>query len=525
VRNIVTPLSVGILTCIALGFLIWGVVRVKKGLPPGVGAYRVHAMFTDASGIGARTRVVLAGVNVGQVEAIELVGDRAKVILSIRDDARLFQDASILKKQASVLGDYYLELIPGTLPPLLRDGEEIRNVRQEVGLGGILHQLSGVTGTIEHIARDIQKVTHRVADVFGTERGAGRMREILDSTAQIARKINEAILQTTGKLNRILDNFGRFSGSLNRFTDDTTSRVRDILGQVRDIAGEVRGIVGRSGDSLKTNFGQVKNTLESVQSAVDAVNRSLGHIENITRRVDEGKGLIGQLTSEKSGTIVEKSERLVDRAGDVAESIGDVVSGVGDFLDPLLRLQPIFDLHTEISALSGKLKNYVGLRLQPRPDKYYLIELVDDPRGKTSFQKIIRRTTSSRADPVVSEETTITENKLKFSLMLAKQFFSSAANFGITGRFGLKESTGGIGIDLHFPLRFEVQLDLFDFIGDDRPRFKTWALWQFARPFYLAAGADDLLNPASRDFFVSLGLRFTDEDLKSLLLVAPRPSP
>jgi phospholipid/cholesterol/gamma-HCH transport system substrate-binding protein len=519
VKNLVTPLSVGLLTIIAIGFLVWGVLKVKKGLPPGVGTYSVHAYFDDASGLGARTRVVIAGVNVGQVEDVILAGNRAKVTLSLRTDAALKQDASIYKRQASVLGDYYLELSPGLVEPPLKEGDQIRNVQSALGVDGLIQKLGGISGTIELVAKDIQRVTHQVADVFGSERGAGKMREILDSTAQIARKVNEAIYTTTGKLNRILDNFGQFSGTLNRFTGKTADRVGQILSQVQGIAGQVRGIVDRSGGSLQTNFEQVRVTLDGVKAAVDAVNRSLGHIENVTKRVDEGKGLIGQLTTSKSETIIDKGEKLVERAGDVVENIGETFEGVGDFIDPLIRLRPILDLHSEISMFSGKLKNYVGLRLETRPDKFYLIELVDDPKGKTTFSHTVTRSTSTRSDPVVAEDVTTTTDSLKFTFMLAKRFGFS------TWRFGVKESTGGIGVDLALPGRIDLSLDLFDFVGDDRPVFKAWLNWNFYRPFYLAAGGHDLLNGASRDFFVGLGLRFTDEDLKSLLLVAPKPSP
>jgi phospholipid/cholesterol/gamma-HCH transport system substrate-binding protein len=510
---------VGILATIAIGFTIWGVMRVKKGLPPGVGARSAYALFDDASGLGPRTKVVLAGVNVGQIDEIRLERDKARLTMSIRDDAILMQDAEVAKRQASVLGEYYLEISPGTQPPRLEDGAQIKKVKAEVGFGAILQKLSGVTGTIDTIAKDVQKVTQRVADVFASERGTSRMREILESTAQIARQVSRTVAVTTSKLNRILDNFTTFSGTLNRFTGDTSDRVRDILTRVRDIAGDVSGVVSRSRGSLDTNFEQVRVALEGVKSAVSAVNRSLGHVESVVQRVDQGKGLVGKLTSPGSETILDKSERVVEKVGDVVDSVGEVVEGVGDVIDPIIRLQPIFDLHTEVSATSGKIKNYVSLKLQPRPDKYYFFELVDDPRGKTSYSKKITRSTSSRSDPVVSEETTVTEDKLKFSLMLAKRWHFT------TWRFGIKESSGGIGLDFNLPAGFDIQLDFFDFIGDDRPRLKTWATWNFAKYFYLAAGADDLFNSASRDYFVGMGVRFTDDDLKGMLLVAPKPSP
>src|SRR5262249_20536463 len=156
-----------------------------------------------------------------------------------------------------------------------------------------------------------------------------------------------------------------------------------------------RGIVGRSGGNIDHSFAQVRTTLDGVKVAVDAVNRSLTHIENITRRVDQGEGLVGQLTSGKSDGIVGKSENLISKAGDVVENIGETFEGLGEFLDPLIRLRPVLDLHPEISGSRGKLKNYVGLRLETKPDKFYLIELVDDPKGKSSFMKQVTTSTSS----------------------------------------------------------------------------------------------------------------------------------
>ena len=42
---------------------------------------------------------------------------------------------------------------------------------------------------------------------------------------------------------------------------------------------------------------------------------------------------------------------------------------------------PVLKRHGGAAATIA-LKNYIGLRLQPKDDKYYLIELVDDPRGR-----------------------------------------------------------------------------------------------------------------------------------------------
>jgi phospholipid/cholesterol/gamma-HCH transport system substrate-binding protein len=102
----------------------------------------------------------------------------------------------------------------------------------------------------------------------------------------------------------------------------------------------------------------------------------------------------------------------------------------------------------------------------------------------------------------------------------------------VAGRFGIKESTGGVGGDLYlFDDKLELSADVFGFaqstVGQN-PRVKTsvgWEVWN--KTLFLVAGADDLLNyhrgeagtGGGFDWFVGGQLRFNDEDLKSLLLV------
>src|SRR6185437_14567538 len=103
--------------------------------------------------------------------------------------------------------------------------------------------------------------------------------------------------------------------------------------------------------------------------------------------------------------------------------------------------------------------------------------------------------------------------------------FGKRVSFGgvtVAGRFGIKESTGGVGGDI----------DVFNFAQasvNQYPRVKVGAAYElWNRTLYLVAGADDLLDYNRRasavsnggyDLFVGGMLRFNDEDLKSLLLV------
>jgi phospholipid/cholesterol/gamma-HCH transport system substrate-binding protein len=160
----------------------------------------------------------------------------------------------------------------------------------------------------------------------------------------------------------------------------------------------------------------------------------------------------------------------------------------------------------------------------PRPDKFYLIELVEDPRGYRTKTVTV---TNSTATGTQSETKISLTEQLRFTLQFGKRVGLSP-NTAIGGRFGIKESTGGVGGDLYlFRDRLLLSVDVFDAKTNTYPRIKTtlfYAIWQ--RNLFLVGGADDIANytrargvgGALFDYFAGLQLTFNDEDLRSLLL-------
>ena len=92
----------------------------------------------------------------------------------------------------------------------------------------------------------------------------------------------------------------------------------------------------------------------------------------------------------------------------------------------------------------------------------------------------------------------------------------------VAGRFGIKESTGGIGLDFHLlDDRLELRQDLFGFGETLTPRWRVSLGYEFIRKLWLLGGVDDILNSDRRDYFIGLQLRFNDQDLKTVLPFAP----
>ena len=129
-KDLFAPAKVGFVVVLSVIATVWMFAQVGQNLTGDERSYRVYAMLDDVSGLVTKSRVSIAGINVGQLDEVELVDGRARVWVRVakRADFQLKSDARISKRQASLLGEYYLEITPGYLGEALQDGDEIKNL-------------------------------------------------------------------------------------------------------------------------------------------------------------------------------------------------------------------------------------------------------------------------------------------------------------------------------------------------------------------------------------------------------------
>lgn len=523
-RNAVT---VGILTvgaAIGLYFAIAFVTQYDVG-----DGYRAWALIDDARGLVTNSRVLMAGIPVGSIDTLELQGDKARVDLRIRPNVTLFCDATLAKEATSLIGEYNISLTRGTDERCERpenqrlaccelclargrnrgacfipDGGQIENVIQSTSIdqvvqraGNMAIDLQAITADVSGIVKDVREVSRSAAEIFGSDEGRAQVQQVLNNIEQMSEDLRRLVDENTGTVSTTL-------GTLQRISEDAEPEVRTILSDVRQIATDLRDVISGNRDTVTSGAESVQRSLQTLESALGRLDRTLATVEGTTGDVADGQGTLGRLITDD--TLINEVEGFVEEAR-------EVITDAGDFVGSLTRLQTIVGLRSEYNFFANTLKTYISLRLQPKEDKYYLIEVVDDPRGSVST---IERTTTSTDDPFYQREV-VTErtDALRFSLMFARRIGFA------TFRFGIKESTGGLGVDLSFlEEALEISVDAFAIGTDVYPRLKFIAALEFLRGLYIVGGADDVLN-ADRDFFIGAQLRFNDEDLKAILSFAP----
>jgi phospholipid/cholesterol/gamma-HCH transport system substrate-binding protein len=482
-----TAAKVGAFAFVTLvaGFLIYRFV--SKSARAG-GGLAVYALMSDASGVAKLSQIRIAGIPMGSVQSVKLDHDRARIDIGINPDVKLYQDATVSKVASSLLGEYYLAISPGTEGrPELKDGDRINNVIEAQTTDDIMKQVSD-------IAKDVKQVSAALAATVGTNEGRDDIKSTLKNLAEVTEALNQTVRENRESIKTILTN-------VESMTTKGAPDVEKILENVKVTTNEVRDMMAQAQTGKPQSAGEIRQIIDKVNHASDNLESTLKNLDSVTGRLDRGEGTLGRLS---------KDDHLINEVEGVADDVGEFVGG-------LSRIQTIVTMRTDYQFLSSTVKSYVELRIQPREDKYYLIEIVNDPRGLTHFEQVDVDTTNPNDPPHYREVRTVTENSLRFSLQFAQSFGP------FTGRFGIKESTGGVGLDtLLLDNRFEIRQDLFGFGEVVLPRWRLSLGYEFVNRAWLLGGVDDILSSSRRDYFVGLQLRFNDEDLKSILPFAPK---
>lgn len=496
-KQILTPVRVGVfVVAAAVSFAVFLQIVSTSGTKVGE-SYTVHAYFDDVLGLEKKSPVQVAGIDIGAIDDITLdqARGKAKLTLRIKKEVQLHKNARISKISISLLGDFKLAVNPGGPPsPVLKDGDLIDDVVS--------------ASDTEQIIAEVRKVSTAISQlVAGTPEQPSPLELIVrdvQGSAAAARSVIEAVNQNIDgsvvKLDRILTNIDRFTADLSAISQGKEKDIDAITADAREIARALK-VTSQSLEQIVAgqNQGELQDSVRSLKETLDNMNKALERVASIAGKIDDGQGTVGALVNDR---------QLHDDVADAVESAGEIIGGVS-------RLQTWVNLRSEFQFRAGAAKNYLQIQLRPKEDKYYLIEVVDDPRGvrTTVIEDVETTSPEPGRDFQYRERRSTTVDGLKFSIQFAKRYY------WLVLRFGIIENTGGVGANAYFfDDKVELLLDINQF-GEEtrRPRFKALAAVELIPHVYLTGGVDDFLNPGTTDFFIGGGVRFNDEDLKYLL--------
>jgi phospholipid/cholesterol/gamma-HCH transport system substrate-binding protein len=530
-KSLSASIRVGVLfVLLSVGsYLVWKNLGQN---PAGKDNYTLFAKFRDASGLPKGSKVVVAGLPKGEVIGLEIEGRYAKVTFKVDNEITVWSSAVIIKKARSLLGDNYLEIDPGEEVKQAPDGtrqtftklgpscatyrdsdrrksdacRQIPNVVEATTPDQLLHRMEQTLPNVDRVLESVRDLSEDV-------------RRIVNGPLQsVATRVDGLVQREAGTVGDIIERADRSMQKIEQITNDLRSitkgadpRIERILKNLDDASAEAKDLVA-------TAKGELQQTGDALRGKLDQLDGVIGNTESITKKIDDGPGTLSQLVNNPA----------------IANNVEQITEDAKGFLGTLFGLKAYVGLRSEYNYRAKLLRHYVTVELHTRPDKFYLIELERGPRGGYPD---VRLEFDPTVDPNHWIRKTVIEDKLRFTFQFAKRFS------WLTLRYGLKESTGGVGADVDlkwFERDLRLSADVFDASFDEYPRIKLTAAFELFRHLYVLGGVDELINAPSeftpvkgssdvpiqfdkftfgQDYFFGGMLRFNDEDLAALLTV------
>lgn len=487
-KSITTEAKLGLFVLIAIIMLAYLTFQVSEFRLIKEKGYEIDVLFDSVGGLDLKSPVRIAGVEVGKVAKIELENGKAKVTLRIFPDINIPKGAKAVIKSTGLMGEKYVEVVPGEERETLKEHERIAQGAPPADIDKLVNQLSS-------IADDIRGITGALRNVLGTPESQDALKEMVQNIRELSKNLNDMVSINKDAFSSTMKNFEEFSAMLKSDTPQLIAKLNSIADKIEKGEGTMGKLIAD------------EDLYKNLNSTIEKLNK-------IAEKVEKGEGTIGKLVTDDK----------------VYENLNETLIGIKDYVAKADLFKTTVGFRSEYLFEDVTAKGYLTLQLKPREDKYYIFEIVSDPWGRVTTTDTETQTTTAGVTTTTVTHEEKKEESLKFSIEFAKRYEDLAL------RIGMIENTFGLGAD-YFLFKDTVQfnVDAWDFTNKDswdfdrsrhyqkRPHLKAGAQVNFLKNFFAYGGYDNFLNRNRDNFYAGAGLRFDDDDLKYLLGKVPLP--
>ncbi|MFY9550047.1 MAG: MlaD family protein [Thermoanaerobaculia bacterium] len=458
---------------ILAGLLIWKIEDLRIGRVTGK---TVSIEFGGVAGLKEKSDVRMAGVLVGKVARIRLVGGKALVEIELTKDVELRNGASASIQSLGMLGDKYVELIPGPVgAPPIAEGTTLK--------GDTPVSFDQITKLASDIEVDIRDITSNLKSSLGGPLGEERLTGIVENVLVLSQELRKLLESNRANI------------------DSTTANFREFSAQMTQLVDRIDKLVAANSGGVTTSINNARDLTAKLQTTVDNMNA-------ITGKINEGRGTVGALVN---------SDETNRNLNDALKAVKEGVDSLSGALTTVKKLNIDLGLREEYLTGPGKGKSYFNLDLaRVGSPRFYRLELSTQPFGTRTDTTTVTTTTFPDG-----HTETVRADEAKFSNDVA---FTAQVGYRLghwIGRAGLTENKGGGGIDyLTLKDRLRISADVWNF--DPGPNLNAHAKitgrYYFSPSVFVLGGYDNFLNSKAKldSAFVGAGVRWGDDDLKYL---------
>jgi len=281
-----SEVKVGLIGIATLVVLIWG-INYLKGRNILNATYTLHAYFEDSEGLENSASVLMKGIKVGYIEAIELQPEKpmpVHVILHIEKQYHLHRGATAILFSADLLGTRAIRLEPSGDDELLAHNDTIRSSTQDDLITSISSQVMPVMEQIGDLAESLDSVVMKLDHLLESEDPQEAMQNLSRISASLS-----ASLRKGGSLYESFENLESFTSML----ESQEGEIASMTGHLNSISESLDSAgIDRIAEELLATSEAFRQVIEQVNSGEGSVGKLLysdtlyTHLQNLVADLD-----------------------------------------------------------------------------------------------------------------------------------------------------------------------------------------------------------------------------------------------
>jgi phospholipid/cholesterol/gamma-HCH transport system substrate-binding protein len=279
----------------------------------------LHVLFKNVEGISDKSPVKIWGVEVGSVKNVELSEGMARLTINIRKELKVYKNAEAKIRSTGVIGTKFLAFYPGFPEPgIPEESQRLHNGDTLMGRDQI----------------DLEELVERVGKSLDQFTGKGNFGENLGQTLANLRSITDSLNAALGQQRRQLVNI--------------VNNIEGFSSHAKSLAAHLDDVISSSKDEIKTAIHNLKETLDKMNTILAGVQR--------------GEGVVGALVSDpKAADDMKQTFTNLKQTSDSAKEV----------LARFTKTRAFWLVEGRRDVTAGVWRGDVGLRLEPRPGKFY----------------------------------------------------------------------------------------------------------------------------------------------------------
>jgi phospholipid/cholesterol/gamma-HCH transport system substrate-binding protein len=264
-----SEIKVGLIGIATLVVLIWG-INYLKGRNILNSTYTLHAFYKDSGGLENSASVLMNGIKVGYINAIELQPNKplpVHVIMHIEKQYPLHRGSIALLFSADLIGTKAIRLEPSGGKELLVHNDTIRSSTEDDLISSLSSQVMPVMEQIGDLAESLDSVVAKLDQLLESEGPQETLKDLSRISASLS-----ASLKQGGSLYESFENLESFTSML----DSQEEEIASMTGHLNSISESLDSAgIDRIADELLATSEAFRQVMEQVNSGEGSVGKLL----------------------------------------------------------------------------------------------------------------------------------------------------------------------------------------------------------------------------------------------------------